>query len=212
MSTESCALCDKPTSSRHTPIRCKLCKKRFHVKCAKINSNQFRDLTDRGVDWHCDQCFNDIFPLASLDTYETFDFFNNSNPSTHPPPPPPPRNTRCSICPGKKKIKRTLSPSAEHALNTPTLDVLTLKVKTSLFLLNGYSPYVPLNHYRSPQSLMMTFCLLLMGVMQKPLISSKMYPPSASNPSLASFLMRILILTISSVTLLNQNIIRLLSL
>ena len=107
MSTESCALCDKPTSSRHTPIRCKLCKKRFHVKCAKINSNQFRDLTDRGVDWHCDQCFNDIFPLASLDTYETFDFFNNSNPSTHPPPPPPPRNTRCSICPGKKKIKRT---------------------------------------------------------------------------------------------------------
>ena len=112
----------------------------------------------------------------------------------------------------KSKELLTHSLSVEHALNTPTLDVLTLKVKTSLFLLNGYAPYVPLNHYRSPQSLMMTFCLLLMGVMQKPLISSKMYPPSASNPSLASFLVRILILMTSSVTLLNQNIIRLLSL
>ena len=94
MSHELCELCVKPTSNRGTQIRCFNCNTRFHVKCAKINSNQYLDLKNRGVDWFCNQCYEAAFPLASLDTNQTYDFFNNSARNTTMPL----KSTKCDSC------------------------------------------------------------------------------------------------------------------
>ena len=97
MPHELCGLCVKPTSNRGTQIRCFHCNNRFHVRCAKINSNQYFDLKNRGVDWLCNQCYETVFPLASLDTIETYDFFNNFAGNTTMPL----KSTKCDSCTNK---------------------------------------------------------------------------------------------------------------
>ena len=100
MPGEPCGLCVKPTSIRGTPIRCCQCNKRFHVKCAKINSNQFTDLSTRGIEWLCNECYESTFPLASLNTDEIYDFFNKSSDES----PTPNKSTKCDSC--SKKFRK----------------------------------------------------------------------------------------------------------
>ena len=91
-----CGLCPKPVSTRRTQISCNHCKKCFHVKCAKINTRQYLDLKNRGVDWICDQCHHSAFPLASLGLNEILDFFNSETNNCAPAP----KKTRCDTCSG----------------------------------------------------------------------------------------------------------------
>ena len=101
MPVESCGLCVKPTSNRGTQIRCFQCNKRYHVKCAKINTKQYLDVTNRGIDWFCNDCYETTFPLAFLDTNEMYDFFNDDSSVKSPVPN---KNTKCGSC--TKKFRK----------------------------------------------------------------------------------------------------------
>ena len=100
MSDNQCGLCPNPVSTRVTQIRCNHCKKCFHVKCAKVNTAQYIDLKNRGVDWLCDQCHQTVFPLASIENNEFLDFFNSRTSNSVLPS----KKTKCDSCP--RNIKR----------------------------------------------------------------------------------------------------------
>ena len=108
MPDNQCGSCSKLVSRRVTQISCDDCKKCFHVKCAKINTAQYRDLLNRGVGWLCNNCHQSAFPLASLENNEILNFFDSRTCNSTPLA----KKTKCDSCP------RQIPKKGEYALCT----------------------------------------------------------------------------------------------
>ena len=87
-----CAVCSKNVKRN---IKCDVCAKFFHVKCAKISTKDFVLSTN----WSCFECRRGVFPLIDV-TDEEFASAFSEKPSNRIPL----KNTKCGGC--AKRIKK----------------------------------------------------------------------------------------------------------
>ena len=59
-----CASCRSTINKDKVGIKCDMCSKYYHSKCASITMKTFKKLAS----WHCDHCIHDILPFAKLDS------------------------------------------------------------------------------------------------------------------------------------------------
>ena len=71
-----CRLCNEQTRSYGTQIQCANCQSRFHVQCCPISSREFNQLSERGIDWFCNGCNENIFPFGCLNDNDVIDLFD----------------------------------------------------------------------------------------------------------------------------------------
>ena len=77
-STVCCGLCSK---SIRKNIKCELCAKYFHVKCAKISTKDYLALTASLTNWSCLDCRKVMFPLIDVTNEEFESAFAESCPT-----------------------------------------------------------------------------------------------------------------------------------
>ena len=72
-----CPLCPKPVSNIRNPLVCSICKLIFHKKCCPLNLYELSKLSNRNLDWNCDDCMNVLFPFTSIDNSEFHSLFKD---------------------------------------------------------------------------------------------------------------------------------------
>ena len=92
---------------RNVLITCSFCNKSYHVKCCSLKTNDFIELCEKNLDWHCNSCMDTIFPFSCIKTTgELLDIFKGNDSNN---PTPRSKKTKCNFCSENIKINMPAS-------------------------------------------------------------------------------------------------------
>ena len=107
-----CGKCCRPVFDHQNGIMCDACDSWFHLRCSKLNLEQYHNLSNSNIDWICSLCykppFSDVDNAIFLETFNNFNkledycvaSLNNANQLSYSP--------KCNVCNRKTINANTL--------------------------------------------------------------------------------------------------------